>query len=179
MRTSAHKIHWVLYWACFAGILCSYSHKWVVPSKEIKYTKATVTQSHFEKPLLVCKQGFSISWSVCKWVTKIYITSVLCLPIFAPTRERCSEPAGDCTGSYWSSSLSALEFSPAIHYAPEGLPGFLETQKDSLSCCLHSITLPGKVFKPEGCLNKKEPPRNQCRQLPLTPYHLKGKGFPL
>lgn len=38
----------------------------------------------------------------------------------------------DCTGSYWCSCLTVVEFSLALHYLPEGLRGLLKTQKESL-----------------------------------------------
>lgn len=102
------KIHWVLCWVClcFAGILCSYTHEWVVPSTEIKYTRATVTESHFEKSVLVSKHNFSISWSVCRWVTKDCLSCVhsnICT-----SQGRMLRGSRWLLWSHWGSSLSAL-----------------------------------------------------------------------
>jgi len=46
-------------------------------------------------------------------------------------RVKDSETVGDCTGSCWCSYLSTMEFSLALHYLPEDLPGILETQKET------------------------------------------------
>lgn len=177
MRTSAHKIHWVLYWVCFAGILCSYSHKWVVPSKEIKYTKATVTQSHFEKPLLVCKQGFSISWSVCKWVTKdLYHFSFVSTNICTNQGEmlRASrwlhwellEQLPQCPGVQSCNSLCTWRFA-RISGNSEGLTELLFAQ--------HNFTWQGvqtrRLFKQEGA------PKKSMQAAPSNSLSLKGERF--
>lgn len=158
---------------CALQVFCVVTHisKWVVPSKGIKYTKATVTQSHFEKTLLVSKQGFSVSWSVCKWIS---IISVLCIPVFAPARERCSEPAGDGTGV--TGVAPSVPWSSVLHFFMhlkicQDFCKLRRTHWAAAAVCTIEFQLP-EVFKAE------EPPKNQHRQLPLT-HHLEGKGFPL
>lgn len=124
---------------CALQVFCAVTHisEWVVPSTEIKYTRATVTQSPFEKSVLVSHQGFSISWSVCKWVTKDFCCFSCVYSNICTNQGRMLRGSRWLLWSYWGSSPSAL--ASLLKFARiSGDPG-----GDSLSCCkcLQNVTL--------------------------------------
>lgn len=159
---------------CFAGVLCSYTHKWVVPSTEIKYTRATVTQSHFKKSVLLSKlglyQGFAISWSVCKWVTKDCFSCVY--------STICSRWL---LWSYWAAPSvpwvhSCSPLGPWSFARVSGDPG-----GDSLSCCrcLHNVILTGQGVHTRRLFKQKRASRKSTQAAPSTSLSLWGERFPL
>ncbi|KAL2297090.1 hypothetical protein Nmel_015148 [Mimus melanotis] len=77
-----------------------------------------------------------------------YHFSVLCIPVFAPTRERSSEPAGDGTGSYWGRISGNSEGLAELQqlFAVQGVQTRRASKKSTQAAPSNSLSLRGERF---------------------------------
>lgn len=110
-----------------------------------------MTHSHIEKWVLVLKQGFSVNWSICKWIS---ITWVFCVYqyLHQPGREAQSQ------------QVMALGVTGV---------GFLEAQKASLSCsnCLHD-----RILTVQGVQTRRAS-KKSTQAAPSNSLSLRGERF--